>query len=67
MEFLIVCLHVPNGPLYCINLYVHACAFRADNLPGCFLEEKSLLMGDLNARHQDLGSHYTTNVNGIRF
>ena len=67
VEFIVLCLHIHNGPLFCINLYVHTRAFRSDDLPDCFLEEKSLLMGDLNARHKDLGSHFTTNINGVRW
>ena len=67
IEFIIMCLHTQGEAILIANLYVHAGGFHVAHLPECILEEKSILMGDINARHRDLGSYQTTNVNGTRW
>lgn len=67
IEYLTVCLRVFHETVYFINLYVHANCFQTVNLPAYVLTEKSVVMGDINARHRDLGSHLTNNVNGVRW
>ena len=67
VEYIIVRLTFHTDTVLFANLYVHANSFHITNLPGCLFEDKSVIMGDLNARHKDLGSFQTSNVNGTRF
>lgn len=67
IEFIYVYVHKPCDPIYFINVYVHYGSFRADNLPDYVLAEHFVLLGDINARCTDLGSHITSNVNGVRW
>lgn len=67
IEYVIVCLTILGIPIYFINTYVSAGCFRVENLPEYVFTDPSVLMGDLNARHKDLGSFLTSNANGIRW
>ena len=67
MEYITVCLHTQGETVYFVNVYCHAGAFHVTKLPWYVLEEQTVLLGDLNARHKDLGSHHTTNANGVRW
>ncbi|XP_064104322.1 uncharacterized protein LOC135214183 [Macrobrachium nipponense] len=48
-----------------INVYVHADKLDLENLPKVIFNEYCLLVGDLNARHHDLGSSGSQNRNGF--
>ncbi|XP_076049743.1 uncharacterized protein LOC143030478 [Oratosquilla oratoria] len=67
IEYITVCLHLSNNYIYITNMYVHSGALYIDNLPPHILEESTILFGDLNARHVDLGSFKTSNTNGVRW
>ena len=67
IEFITVCLHTVGEIIYFVNMYIHAGALNIANFPEYVLEEQSVIMGDLNARHKELGSHLTTNANGVRW
>ncbi|XP_076049533.1 uncharacterized protein LOC143030260 [Oratosquilla oratoria] len=67
IEYITVCLHLSNNYIYITNMYVHSGALYIDNLPPHILEESTILLGDLNARHVDLGSFKTSNTNGVRW
>lgn len=67
IEYITVSLHLPNDSVNITNMYVHSGALYIDNFPSHILEECTILMGDLNSRHVDLGSIRTSNINGIRW
>lgn len=67
IEFITVCLHTLGEVIYFVNMYIHAGALNVANFPDYVLEEQTVIMGDLNARHKELGSHLTTNANGVRW
>ncbi|XP_063849706.1 uncharacterized protein LOC135093957 [Scylla paramamosain] len=67
IEFITVCLHSLGEVIYFVNMYIHAGALNVENFPDYVLEEQTVIMGDLNARHKELGSHLTTNANGVRW
>ncbi|MPC77677.1 hypothetical protein E2C01_072136 [Portunus trituberculatus] len=48
-------------------MYIHAGALNIANFTEYVLEEQCVIMGDLNARCKELGSHLTTNANGVRW
>ncbi|MPC63308.1 hypothetical protein E2C01_057405 [Portunus trituberculatus] len=48
-------------------MYIHDGALNIANFPEYDPKEQSVIMGDLNARHKELGSHFTTNANGVRW
>lgn len=50
IEFIYICVHNPNDPIYFINVYVHSGSFRADSLPDYVLAEHTVLLGDIKAR-----------------
>lgn len=66
-EFITVCLHLVEGDIYFINMYVHSGALHIEDFPMCVFEECTVIAGDLNARHVDLGSYRTSNINGERW
>ena len=51
--------------LIIINVYVHSNASVVDDLPDLIFADECLLVGDLNARHKNLGSTGSQNHNGI--
>ena len=63
-EIVCVSLKLKDTVVYVANIYVHADKFDVDDLPNCLFTEKCLLMGDLNARHHNLGTVGTPNKNG---
>ena len=67
IEFITVSMNYFGDKLFFVNTYVHAGALNIDNFPNYVHEEPTVLAGDLNSRHRDLGSHRTNNVNGIRW
>ena len=67
IEFITVSMNYFGDKLFFVSTYVHAGALNIDNFPNYVHEEPTVLAGDLNSRHRDLGSHRTNNVNGIRW
>ena len=63
-EFLCVNVHLKDTVICVANIYVHADKLNVEDLPSCVLDENCLLMGDLNARHYNLGTKGTPNRNG---
>ncbi|MPC80998.1 hypothetical protein E2C01_075598 [Portunus trituberculatus] len=47
-------------------MYINAGTLNIANFPEYVLEEQSVIMSDLNARHMDL-DHLTTNANGVHW
>lgn len=63
-EILVVNLHLSDIILSILNIYVHADKLDLEDLPSCILDNKCLVMGDLNARHRELGTTGSQNKNG---
>ena len=64
-EYLCVSIKLKDSVLFIINVYVHADNLTVDDLPDIIFHEECLIVGDLNARHKDLGTSGTQNHNGI--
>lgn len=67
IEYITVSLLHMGETLFFVNTHVHAGALNLANFPDYVHEEPTVLVGDLNSRHRDLGSHRTNNVNGVRW
>lgn len=61
IEYIIVALSTMGEKIFFVNVYIHAGALDMSNFPDYVFEEPTVLMGDFNARHRDLGSHHTSN------
>lgn len=57
-EVLCVNVRVKDCVVIIVNTYIHANMLRSEDLPDCVFSDKSLLVGDLNARHRSLGSFF---------
>ena len=44
--------------IFFVNMFIHAGAFNVTNFPNYVLEEQTVVMDYLNARHKDLGLSY---------
>ena len=64
-EFLCVSVTLQDITLVIVNIYVHADSLSVDDLPDIIFAEDCLLVGDLNARHNNLGTKGFQNRNGI--
>lgn len=63
-EYLCIKITLKNVELYVVNTYVHADSLTIDEFPDVIFAEDSILLGDLNARHCNLGSSGFQNHNG---
>ena len=64
-ECLCVKITLNNVELFVVNTYVHANSLNIDEFPDVIFAEDTILLGDLNARHFNLGSTGFQNHNGI--
>ena len=63
-ETLIVKAHTQGNALHIVNMYVHPQKFDSDDMPDCLFNDTCLLVGDINARHERLGTMGASNANG---
>ena len=63
-EILCINVYLKETVISIANVYVHADELNLDDLPSCIFNENCLVMGDLNARHKNLGSTGSQNRNG---
>lgn len=67
IKFITISLCNLGERLSLVNRYVHAGALNVTKVPDYVHEEPTVLVGDVNSCHRDLGSNCTTNVNGVRW
>lgn len=67
VESLAVKLHLKEGVLNIVNLYISKNCFSISRLPDTIYNDATLIAGDFNARHADLEANGKTNDNGRRF
>ena len=66
VESVSVRVHVTEGSLNVINLYVSANCFDPNVLPNSLFSGVTLVAGDLNARHRALEKEGNGNMNGTK-
>ena len=66
IESLVIRIYVKDAVLNVVNLYVSKNCFDVAYLPDCIFSEVTLLAGDLNAKHNQLGD-LKGNNNGAAF
>ncbi|KAG0728414.1 hypothetical protein GWK47_032522 [Chionoecetes opilio] len=64
IECIAVKLRLAAGCLTLVNVYVSQNSLRFEHLPDSVFRDPTLLVGDLNARHDSLGSAGSRNWNG---
>lgn len=67
IESVCVKLHLQQGEMYIVNLYISGRSFDLRYLPDCMYSDSALIVGDLNARHPQLEERGNINDNGKRF
>ena len=67
IETLIVKIHTKGNTLLIVNMYVHPQKFDSDDMPECLFDDACLLVGDINARHERLGTMGVSNANGRKW
>ena len=67
VESICVSLHLKEGLLNIVNLYISKNCFTVNALPDNIFGSMSFVAGDLNARHRELESSGKMNTNGARF
>ena len=67
IESVCVSIHLEEGLLNIVNLYITKNCFCIDSLPDAVFNSATLVAGDLNARHGDFDKSGKVNTNGVRF
>lgn len=63
-EILCVMINMKDLDICIVNVYIHADKLDIEDMPDCIFTDKCLLMGDMNARHPNLGTLGISNRNG---
>ena len=63
-EILCIKVNLKDLDICIVNVYIHADKLDIEDMPNYIFTEKCLLMGDMNARHPNLGTSGFSNRNG---